>query len=73
MQMTLQQAAEHMGSQRATDEGQAVLDAIERAQAGLRFIQDLASEAMSNGDVRVGTAAEIVVRHICRRASELLA
>lgn len=38
----------------------------------LQFIKELSGEAMENGDVRVGTAAEVAMRHIWRRADEAL-
>lgn len=55
------------------DTARAQLDArIEKLTKALRFIKELSSEVMENGDVKVGTAAEIAVRHIWRRAKEAL-
>jgi len=70
--MTLTEAIQHMGNQPSSDDGQALLDCLERCQSALMFIKDLAAECMERGDVRVGQAAEIAVRHIFRRADETL-
>lgn len=70
--MTLNEAIQLMGNQKASDDGQAVLDCLERCQSALTFIKDLAGECMERGDVRVGTGAEVAVRHIFRRADETL-
>jgi hypothetical protein len=55
--------------QHAIVEATARLKALKRA---LRFVGDLAGECMDNGDVRVGTAAEVAMRHIWRKADEIL-
>jgi hypothetical protein len=47
-------------------------DKIRKLTEALRFIKDLSGECMDNGDVRVGTAAEVAMRHIWRRADETL-
>lgn len=46
--------------------------AVQELRSALRFIHELAGECMDNGDVRVGTAAEVAMRHIWRRAEDLL-
>lgn len=43
----------------------------EKAEAALKFIQDLAEEELSYA--KVGTGAEVALRHIARRARETLA
>jgi hypothetical protein len=70
--MTLTEAIQFMSNQKASDDGQAILDCLERCQSALTFIKDLSSECMERGDVRVGQAAEIAMRHIFRRADETL-
>lgn len=47
-------------------------DLREKLRDALVFIKDLSGEALDNGDVRVGTAAEVAMRHIWRRADETL-
>jgi len=44
----------------------------ETLQGALQFIKELSSECLDNGDVRVGQAAEVAMRHIWRRAEEAL-
>lgn len=70
--MTLTEAIQFMGNQKASDDGQAVLDCLERCQSALAFIRELSGECLDNGDVRVGTGAEVGMRHIFRRAEEAL-
>lgn len=44
----------------------------QKLKGALRFIKELSGECMENGDVRIGTAAEVAMRHIWRRADETL-
>lgn len=44
----------------------------QKLKGALRFIHELSGECLDNGDVRVGTAAEVAMRHIWRRADETL-
>lgn len=44
---------------------------IQKAEAALKFIQDLAEEELPHA--KVGTGAEVALRHIARRAREILA
>jgi hypothetical protein len=54
----------------------AQLETLERAsekyRKALQFIKELSGECLENGDVRVGQAAEVAMRHIYRRANEAL-
>lgn len=52
--------------------GALVASELKTARAALRFIKELSGECLDNGDVRVGTAAEVAMRHIWRRADETL-
>jgi hypothetical protein len=45
---------------------------IIKLREALSFIPDLSAECLSNGDVRVGQGAEVAMRHINRKANEVL-
>lgn len=47
-------------------------DERNKYRAALQFIKELSGESMENGDVRVGTGAEVAMRHIWRRCDETL-
>jgi hypothetical protein len=47
-------------------------DERNKFRAALQFIKELSGECLENGDVRVGTGAEVAMRHIWRRADETL-
>lgn len=47
-------------------------DDLERLSHALIFVKELSRECMDNGDVRVGQASEIAMRHIWRRADKAL-
>lgn len=44
----------------------------DKYRKALLFVKELSGECLDNGDVRVGTAAEVAMRHIWRRADESL-
>lgn len=45
---------------------------ISELEGALRFIWELSGECLDNGDVCVGTAAEVAMRHIWRRAEKAI-
>jgi hypothetical protein len=47
-------------------------DERNKFRSALQFVKELSGECLENGDVRVGTGAEVAMRHIWRKADETL-
>ena len=70
MEMTLLQALDYIASQPASDELQAVVDAIDRARTNLARIKDHAESILKYG--KVGSCDQLLVEFIRDGAVEAL-